>query len=747
MSFLNHRDSTFGSEPKGQRRLCFMILCDTLQLRSAMSSESESLLSSQTVYPSKSWPLLGVFTLLAVLGFYGHSGTISSSSRFLGLSSDCMSLEPVECGLSAADQKSLVFISSSALGDPRAKATFEEMAAKLPEKGERKLRVLLLEDPGLLKKAFWDKSSPNFAKGMNFEKMNLSFGAEDVQTWTDGFQHLDGGWTYDNRGEDGLGVLGLKAEDFMTVSIFSLCANKMQAKALFELQSKKVPPGLVLKVEDANPCLTKFKKMLDESNVIFANGGNPDLFGFVVMKFAPEVGKLIQKRVREGTLLYIGRSAGGMVGGSDFALTAEPNPVLTTTLLDQDTKGLALAGKCALRPHTKNLLWDLVSKMYADATGQTVILAANGEGLFCDQGCCGMTGATEKTPPEAIKQAGSMNRIAMSFKAAYADYTPQHFFHKPQSSEVNCSDVSGKVVLTSSALSAISFKALQALLRSPSAVKVVSLDDGAYLSKGFWDAADVHFAKPHAVNYVTLQTSTDPVLVQKATNNFKGLGPGVGSMADESLLDLGISPSSITHISAFDRCATEAQKKALFEAESAGVTPKLPLHADEACISELMTQLAWADLVVMGNGNVDFLSFTYKKFAPSLGEALVRHVNSGKVFLGMGAGSTFAGASTMAASSTSKMLATLLEGDMAGLGLVGNCAVRPHFNSDLKWNMVLALLRDATTIDFLGLRDGSALVCAGHCNLTNSITNSMAVADSADFHRGRVHMILDKVLK
>ena len=61
--------------------------------------------------------------------------------------------------------------------------------------------------------------------------------------------------------------------------------------------------------------------------------------------------------------------------------------------------------------------------------------------------------------------------------------------------------------------------------------------------------------------------------------------------------------------------------------------------------------------------------------------------------------------------------------------------------------MVLALLRDATTIEFPGLRDGSALVCARHCNLTNSITNSMAVADSADFHRGRVHMILDKVLK
>ena len=714
-----------------------------------MSSEKESLLSSPRSYPSKSRRLLGVFTFLAVLllTFYGSRGTTSSSSRFLGLSSVCMSLEPVDCGLSAADQKSLVLISSSALGDPRAKATFEELAAKLPEKGERKLKVLLLEDPGLLKNAFWDKSNPNFQKGMNFEKMNLSFGIQDVQTWTDGFQHLDGGWTYDNRGEDGLGVLGLKAEDFLMVSIFSLCATKMQAKALFELQSKKLLQGAVLKVENTNPCLTKFEKMLDESNVIFANGGNPDLFGFVVMKFAPQVGKLIQKRVREGRLLYIGRSAGGMVGGSDYALTAEPSPLLTTTLLEQDTKGLALAGRCALRPHTKNLLWDLVSKMYADATGQTVILAANDEALYCEQGCCGMTGATEKTPPESIKEAASMGRLAMAFKAAYDNYTPRRFFHRPQSSEVRCGDVSGKVILTSNGLSTDSFKALQALLRSPSALKVLSLDDGAYLSKGFWDAADVDFAKPHAVNYVTLQTATDPVLVQKATNNFKGLGHGVGSMADESLLELGISPTSITHVSAFDRCATEAQKKALFELETAGATPKLPLHADEACISELMTQLAWADLVVMGDGNVDFLSFTYKKFAPSLGEALVRHVNSGGIFLGLGAGSTFASATTMAANSDSKILTTLLQGDMAGLGLVGSCAVRPHFNSDLQWDMALALLKDATSMDFLGLLDGSALVCAGHCNLTSPTRNSMAAADSADFHRGRIHMILDRVLK
>ena len=87
------------------------------------------------------------------------------------------------------------------------------------------------------------------------------------------------------------------------------------------------------------------------------------MLGFVLKKFAPQLAELIQKRVQEGTLLYMGRSAGGMVGGSDFALTYEPSPVLTTTLLGKDTTGLALAGKCALRPHIKNHLWDIPSKV------------------------------------------------------------------------------------------------------------------------------------------------------------------------------------------------------------------------------------------------------------------------------------------------------------------------------------------------------------------------------------------------
>ncbi|CAE7481001.1 unnamed protein product [Symbiodinium natans] len=533
-----------------------------------------------------------------------------------------------------------------------------------------------------------------------------------------------------------------------------MCASKEQAKALYELQTKKIQPTVPMTVDASNPCLKKFETLLDQSNVVFANGGNPDIYGFVVKKFAPQLGELIRKRVQEGTLLYMGRSAGGMVGGSDFALTYEPSPALTSSLLNEDTRGLALAGKCALRPHIKNHLWDITSKIYAKATGQTVVLAANGEGLFCNQGCCGMTGTTEKTDPDSIKNAGySASRIQKAYQAAYSGASePTKFYDKAQAAEAKCGETSGKVVLTSNGLeSAASQQAFVTLLKKdPSTVKVVSLDDGAYLSKGFWDATDAEFAKVGGVNYLTLQTPTAPSMVQEATQGFQGLVPGSGSTADTSLQTLGVSPTSISHISAFDRCASQEQKQALFALESQGVPPKVPMEADANCVSKLVGELASADVVVMGDGNADFLSFVYKKFAPSLGQALVDRVTSGNsVFLGLGGGSTFASASTMAAGSTgSKILKTLLQDNMEGLGLAGSCAVRPGFNPSVAWwDMTSALFEDATKMDFVGLEDGAALVCSGQCAVSGSETASkMMGADSGSLHRGRVHMILDNAL-
>ena len=123
-------------------------------------------------------------------------------------------------------------------------------------------------------------------------------------------------------------------------------------------------PWHAFQILSASLELLRIKRKLEEVDVIFSNGGNPDLLGrlllfkcrlkssgFVLMKFAPMLGELIVERVRSGQLLYLGRSAGAMVGSKDFGATYEPMPLLLELLLKGDTKGLALAGRCVPRPH------------------------------------------------------------------------------------------------------------------------------------------------------------------------------------------------------------------------------------------------------------------------------------------------------------------------------------------------------------------------------------------------------------
>ena len=194
-----------------------------------VQTEAETLLESQKVSRSK-WtaPAVGAVLAFAVVGFFsagfaaGKGASASTSKEFLGLSavSACASPEPVDCQLGAADQKSLVFIASTALETPQAQATFDEMAAKLPKKeGTKGLKALLIEDAQIMKGNFFDKSSKDHLnpRAVNFEKVEssggMNFNQADVQAWTDGFQNMDSSWGYDNAGIDGLGRIGMEAQD------------------------------------------------------------------------------------------------------------------------------------------------------------------------------------------------------------------------------------------------------------------------------------------------------------------------------------------------------------------------------------------------------------------------------------------------------------------------------------------------------------------------------------------------------
>mmetsp|Transcript_40535 Transcript_40535/g.92113 ORF Transcript_40535/g.92113 Transcript_40535/m.92113 type:complete len:139 (-) Transcript_40535:23-439(-) len=101
----------------------------------------------------------------------------------------------------------------------------------------------------------------------------------------------------------------------------------------------------------------------------------------------------VTARVKDGSLIYLGRSAGAMAASSDVGLTYEPDPVLLDHLLSGRTNGLGLAGDCAIRPHWhEDKVWDIVSGVYEQAKHINVIRLPNARGLGCMDAQCKLYG-------------------------------------------------------------------------------------------------------------------------------------------------------------------------------------------------------------------------------------------------------------------------------------------------------------------------------------------------------------------
>ena len=138
-------------------------------------------------------------------------------------------------------------------------------------------------------------------------------------------------------------------------------------------------------------------------------------------------------RVEQGRLVFLGRSAGSMVGGRDISLTSEPNPLLLEYLLP-DTgalhRGLELAGDCTIRPHYASSAWDVVvalSMQMAERRGYAsvnVVRVPNEEALQCIGVQCKMIGATsmQARSPLSRKQ---LRRLMRGFENQQQDASAQ----------------------------------------------------------------------------------------------------------------------------------------------------------------------------------------------------------------------------------------------------------------------------------------------------------------------------------
>lgn len=722
---------------------------------------------------------------------------------------------PVDCQLSARDSKKLLLLSSSALTAVNLKQAFREMVLQLPDvawetDGARKkrwarnadltvaagngfkdptlydgLKVLIIDDAGFLEDSYWNNNNTNFsqAKGINYKKLGSNTSATLVKLATDGFKGLDGGWSCDYASPDcgGLGSLGFDADAFTHVSIFDLCATDVQKASAFLAQSGKGGSSALSDLASASldphgQCSDKLRGLLYGADVLAVNGGNPDWLAFEYHKLAPFFSAMIIDRLENGSLIYLGRSAGSMVAGSDFGLAFEPNPVFLG-LLGNETRGLQLAGTCAIRPHYTPK-WDLASNVYEKASHGRVhiVLVPDGEGLACISGRCAMVGSTSREGASIFGKDGSahlhIDRLVDALEWASRNASSGFKPHHAKRISPNCSmdpsrDGKSLVMLTSNALANPPLKlvfrkmvlelpdsawprdgaAIKALAKArPEAIveaadfmepalykglKVMIIEDAAFLKASMWDDNNSNFSVSSGVNYRKCYFRTPATLVKDATEGFQGMDTGwscdyaAAEATCGGMGSLGFTPQDFTHVSIFDMCASNEEKAAAFKLQSRGKVPAArlnPVTSESSCGGKFLDMLEDQDIIAVQGGNPDWLKFVFMEFAPSLLSKVVQRVRDGSlIYLGRNAGAMIAGADIgMTYKPNPIILESLLNNDTKGLNLAGVCAICPDYGDNGLWDYLSSLYEDMTigSLDVVRVPNNEALCCMkGACHI------------------------------
>eukprot|EP00933_Yihiella_yeosuensis_P023461 TRINITY_DN18270_c0_g6_i1.p1 TRINITY_DN18270_c0_g6~~TRINITY_DN18270_c0_g6_i1.p1 ORF type:complete len:508 (+),score=79.27 TRINITY_DN18270_c0_g6_i1:84-1526(+) len=270
------------------------------------------------------------------------------------------------------------------------------------------LKVVILEDSCFLKKSFWDRKNEHFnissGISLNYLEAGYKTAASLVQPYLDTGSGLDGGWCVNFAADRPafLGGLGFRADFVQHLSIFDELATDDMKKAIFDLVVAGKTKSLSTLSQSHSKILHESGKLnhvvdkLKSADIIIANGGNPDFSKYVFIDFAGEVLKPVLEKVHAGSVIYMGQSAGSMVGSADMGLTFEPSPAIFEDLLREDTRGLSLIGRCAIRPHDpqQSKKYDIISAVYGKLKGVKVIRLHNGDGLKCIRGYCQAVGNT-----------------------------------------------------------------------------------------------------------------------------------------------------------------------------------------------------------------------------------------------------------------------------------------------------------------------------------------------------------------
>mmetsp|Transcript_86525 Transcript_86525/g.277789 ORF Transcript_86525/g.277789 Transcript_86525/m.277789 type:complete len:252 (+) Transcript_86525:204-959(+) len=208
--------------------------------------------------------------------------------------------------------------------------------------------------------------------------------------------YLDGGWCVNWAADRPgfLGGLGFNPEKVRHLSLWDVLAPKDFKTSIFELEAENHKVASQNKASSRNVLSDATSQLLTSADIIIVNGGNPDFGSFILKRFAPDLMAPVLRRVAEGSVIYVGQSAGSMLGSADSGLTFESDPLMLGVLMKGETRGLGLTGMCAIRPHDKGDTWDLASAVYGALKGLSVVRVSDGNALRCIGAECSIVGVT-----------------------------------------------------------------------------------------------------------------------------------------------------------------------------------------------------------------------------------------------------------------------------------------------------------------------------------------------------------------
>jgi len=146
----------------------------------------------------------------------------------------------------------------------------------------------------------------------------------------------------------------------------------------------------------------RLMNILDEYDIIAFDGGNPDMHRLGLSLAGASFRQKLRNKISDGSLLYIGRSAGAIISSKD-TITFEPNPAMwyyfsfskDSNIRDfwplHNTDGHGMEGlnliDCGIRPHF-NEGWEPGVQGYVAANNRKIVRLRNDAGFFCTEGQC-----------------------------------------------------------------------------------------------------------------------------------------------------------------------------------------------------------------------------------------------------------------------------------------------------------------------------------------------------------------------